>query len=198
MLLKRKTDVETKNHMFNRMHKTETTIKRIKYSTCGYVQRIYGVFSLVILNVFSDKMQENKKYLINYREGRMDCPNLEQRIGSILAHMCYKAGRDFGVELYESDVQWIENNISKNSQNNNRDILWILENSYSGKVRYSPYLMDYLITFFEKFIGMHGIPCNVNRILLYLSGYYRFWYSKKCLNSQYQHFFVEKWLETCR
>ena len=56
-------------------------------------------------------MPENKKYSIDYRLGRMDCPNLEQCIGSILAHACYKAGCDFGVELYESDVQWIEANI---------------------------------------------------------------------------------------
>ena len=31
-------------------------------------------------------MVENKKYPIDIRKGRIDCPNIEQRIGELLAH----------------------------------------------------------------------------------------------------------------
>ena len=141
-------------------------------------------------------MTENKKYPIDSREGRVDCPNLELRIGSLLADMSYKAGIDFGVELFESDVLWIENNISKNLKNNNRYILWRLDDAYNnGK---SPYFMDYAITFYGDFIDMPGIPHNVNRILIYTVGNQSFWYKQKQLIPPYQHFFIERWLETCR
>ena len=76
--------------------------------------------------------------------------------------------------------------------------MWILENSCSEGHKRSPYLLDYIVTFFKKFIDTPGIPPNVNRILLYLNGNYRFWYSQKWTASKHQHFFVEKWLETCR
>ena len=142
-------------------------------------------------------MIENKKCKIDYSEGCLDCPNIDHRIGTLLASAAYQAGRDFGVELYESDEQWIENNISKTSLNNNRDILWGLETASENRKR-SPYFLDYKITFFEKFIDMPGIPPNVNRVLLYLNGNKRFWYRQKQLVPPYQHFFIERWMEICR
>ena len=142
-------------------------------------------------------MVENKKYPIDYRNGCIDCPNLEQRIGSLLANMCYKAGVNFGVELFESDIQWIENNISKTSLNNNRDIFWRLDTTFHAPER-SPYFMDYVMTFFKKFIDMPGIPPNVNRILLYLDGAYSFWYQRRANIPPYQHFFVDSWMRKTR
>lgn len=139
-------------------------------------------------------MSENKKYPIDLRKGRVDCPNLEQRIGEILSNEAFQAGWEFGVELYESDVQWIENNISKNSQNNNRDMLWRFEEIKRG--RHSPHRLDYIATFFEGFIDSPGIPSNVNRILMYTVGRYRAYYSiAVCKIEPYQHFFTERWLD---
>ena len=69
--------------------------------------------------------QGDKKYSIDYRNGGINCPNIEQRVGKILSSRIYKCGLDFGFDgFYESDIQWIENNITKNSQNNIRDIFW--------------------------------------------------------------------------
>jgi len=137
-------------------------------------------------------MTENKKYPIDLRKGRVDCPNLERRIGECLSQEAFRAGWYFGVELYESDIQWIENNISKNSQNKNRDILWRFDNF--GR---SPYLLDYIATFFESFIDTPGIPRNVNRILICAVGNCRAWYQKQEV-APYQHFFVESWLRKTR
>jgi len=58
--------------------------------------------------------------------------------------------------------------------------------------------MDYFITFFSGFIDSPGIPHNVNRILIYTVGNQSFWYKRKQLIPPYQHFFIERWLETCR
>lgn len=138
---------------------------------------------------------ENKKYKIDYVNGRPDCPNIEKRIGYYLSHKAWKVAVDFGFELYESDVQWIENNITKNSQNNNRDIFWRFE---SDEKHMSPYLMDYMATFFETFIDIPGIPRNVNRLLVYTVGNLRAWYNIKMNPAPNQHFFTERWLETCR
>ena len=138
-------------------------------------------------------MTENKKYPIDLRKGCVDCPNTEQRIGKKLNQLAFKMALDFGFDgLYESDIQWIENNISKNSQNNNRDILWCFDN-----YGHSPYLLDYIATFFESFIDTPGIPRNVNRILICAVGRCRAWYSKM-ETEPYQHFFIERWLEKCR
>lgn len=156
--------------------------------------KLYGILKLVdfwlIYRII--RMIENKKYPIDLGKGRVDCPNLERRIGKYLSREAFKAGWIFGVELYESDIQWIENNISKNSQNNNRDILWRFDN-YGC----SPYLLDYIATFFESFIDTPGIPRNVNRILICAVGRCRAWYSK-AETEPYQHFFIERWLEKCR
>ena len=141
-------------------------------------------------------MINDKKYPIDFRNGRIDCPNIEQRIGRLLANYAYKAGFDFGIELYESDIQWIENNITKNSQNKNRDILWRFEdyfNSSKEKKDKSPYITDYLATFFESFIDTPGIPDNVNRLLIVAVGRIRVACKKRNM-MPYQHFFVETWL----
>jgi hypothetical protein len=136
-------------------------------------------------------MVENKKYPIDIDNGRIDCPNIEQRIGRLLANYAYKAG----VELYESDIQWIENNITKNSQNKNRDILWLFEDYFSQpeKKYKSPYICDYVATFFESFIDISGIPDNVNRLLIVAVGRIRVACKKRDI-MPYQHFFVETWL----
>ena len=138
-------------------------------------------------------MIENKKYPIDRRNGRVDCPNIEQRIGESLSSYAYKAGVDFKIELYESDIRWIENNIVNNSQNRNRDIFWRLDGSYKYQGHLSPYILDYMITFFEGFIDTPGTPPNVNRILIVMVGNMRAWLPKFCL-APYQHFFVEAWL----
>lgn len=140
-------------------------------------------------------MVENKKYQIDIRKGRIDCPNIEQRIGELLAHYAYKSAFEFGAEFYESDIQWIENNITKNSQNKNRDILWRFEDYFNPskkKKNKSPYITDYLTTFFESFIDTPGVPDNVNRVLIIAVGIIR-WASKKRNITPYQHFFVEAW-----
>lgn len=147
-------------------------------------------------------MIENKKYPIDYKKGRVVCPNIERRIGDILADHAYKFACDFKFELYESDIQWIENNISKNSQNNTRAIFWKIDNSYirtDGKRR-SRFTLDYEATFFEQFIDTPGIPTNVNRLLIYTVGHLRGAYKDAiCSVAPYQHFFIERWLEkTCR
>ena len=138
-------------------------------------------------------MSEDKMYPIDLRKGRVDCPNIESRIGESLSIYAYKAMRDFGIALYESDIRWIENNIVNNSQNRNRDIFWRIEDYYNHKEYRSPYFLDYEYTFFESFIDTPGIPANVNRLLIYTAGYLHNWVRKLKL-MPYQHFFVEAWL----
>lgn len=132
-------------------------------------------------------MDKSPKYLTDYRKGRPDSPNIEGRIGSLLSLKAYNIALDFGVELYESDVQWIENNITKNSKNNNRDIFWQFD-SYTHLKNKSPYIMDYMATFFGQFIDTHGIPNNVNRLLIYTVGSLNAWYDIKKKSTPYQHF----------
>ena len=140
-------------------------------------------------------MTENKKYPIDLRKGCVDCPNIEQRIGKKLNQLAFKMALDFGLDgLYESDIQWIENNISKNSQNNIRDIFW-KQDSYTYETHKNRYFLDYQATFFEQFIDAPGIPLNVKRLLIYTVGIMRAHYGIK---APYQHFFVERWMETCR
>ena len=86
-------------------------------------------------------MINDKKYPTDFRKGRIDCPNIEQRIGDLLADCAYKFALDYGFELYESDVQWIENNISKNSQNNIRNIFWQIDDAYTNEKNQSKFLM---------------------------------------------------------
>ena len=138
-------------------------------------------------------MKKNKKYPIDYRNGSIKCPNIEQRIGETLSSHAYKCGLYFGFDgFYESDIQWIENNITKNSQNKNRDIFWRFDSWERGK-NISPYFLDYTATFFESFIDTPGIPRNVNRLLIATVGYMRTWY-QKWEPEPYQHFFIESWL----
>lgn len=141
-------------------------------------------------------MTENKKYKFD-ADGHMNCPNIERRIGICLSGKAYSAWLDFGIELYESDIQWLENNITKNSTNNIRDIFWRLDSFERGK-NISPYFLDYTATFFEQFIDMPGIPRNVNRLLIYTVGYERFYYNIKKAPTPYQHFLVESWLRKTR
>lgn len=138
-------------------------------------------------------MIKDKKYPIDYRYGSLDCPNIEQRIGETLSGFMYNCGIDLGFDgFYESDIQWIENNITKNSQNKNRDIFWRLDSWERGK-NISPYFLDYTATFFEGFIDTPGIPRNVNRLLIATVGCMRAYYQKR-KPEPYQHFLVESWL----
>ncbi len=140
-------------------------------------------------------MIKDKKYPIDSIHGRVDCPNIERRIGNILSSHAYKCGLDFGFDgFYESDIQWIENNISKNSQNNIRDIFW-KQDSYTRETHKNKYFLDYKATFFEQFIDAPGIPLNVKRLLIFAVGIMRAYYGIK---APYQHFFIERWMETCR
>ena len=143
-------------------------------------------------------MTENKKYPIDSIHGRVDCPNIEQRIGKTLNQRAWAMAVDFGLDgLYESDIQWIENNITKNSKNNIRDIFW-KQDSYTHETHKNKYILDYYATFFESFIDTPGIPRNVNRLLVATVGYMRAYYYMKREVEPYQHFFVERWMETCR
>ncbi len=139
-------------------------------------------------------MINDKKYPIDFRNGRIDCPNIEQRVGNLLADCVYKFAFDYGFELYESDVRWIENNISKNSQNNIRDIFWQIDDAYTNEKKHSKFLLDYQATFFEQFIDTPDIPANVNRLLIYVVGKFFAHYKIKIDSAPYQHFFVECWL----
>lgn len=143
-------------------------------------------------------MTEDKKYLIDYRAGGLDCPDIERRIGTTLPAQMYSYGINLGFDgFYESDIQWIENNITKNSQNKNRDIFWRLDSCLDREKNISPYFLDYTATFFEQFIDMPGIPRNVNGLLIYTVGRLRAWYNVETV-ALYQHFFIERWMETCR
>jgi len=143
-------------------------------------------------------MIKDKKYPIDNIHGSIDCPNIEQRIGKTLNHGAWAMAVDFGLDgLYESDIQWIENNITKNSQNNIRDIFW-KQDSYTHKTHTNRYFLDYRATFLEQFIDMPGIPRNVNRLLFYTVGCHRAWYDIKVESAPYQHFFIERWMEICR
>ena len=143
-------------------------------------------------------MIENKKYPVNHKKWHIECPNIERRIGDLLANHAYEFSCDFGFELYESDIQWIENNISKNSQNNTRDIFWKIDDAYTDETKHSKYVLDYEATFFEQFIDTSGIPSNVNRLLIYTVGNLRAHYKSAIRSAPYQHFFIERWMETCR
>ena len=128
----------------------------------------------------------------------MDCPNIERRIGQILNHEAWCMASSFGLDgLYESDIQWIENNITKNSKNNIRDIFW-KQDSYTYKTHKSRYLLDYTATFLEQFIDTPGIPQNVNSLLWFVVGKMRAWYDIKVKSAPYQHFLVERWMDKTR
>ena len=143
-------------------------------------------------------MTENKKYPIDLREGRVDCPNIEQRIGEKLNHLACKMALDFGLDgLYESDIQWIEKHITKNSQNNIRDIFW-KQDSYTHETHNNRYFLDYQATFFEQFIDAPDIPCNMKQLLIYAVGNIRGHYYRTRKVKPYQQFFIERWMETCR
>lgn len=143
-------------------------------------------------------MIKDKKYPFDYRHSSLDCPNIEQRIGQTLPTLMYSCGINSGFDgFYESDIQWLETNITKNSQNKNRDIYWRLDSCLDRERNISPYYLDYAATFFEQFINMPGIPRNVNRLLIYIVGCHRAWYYIEPVAS-YQHFFIERWMETCR
>ena len=143
-------------------------------------------------------MTENKKYPIDLIYGRVDCPNIEQRIGKTLNHDAWAMAVDFELDgLYESDIQWIENNITKNSKNNIRDIFW-KQDSYTYETHKNKYILDYCATFFEQFIDVPGIPLNVKRLLIYTVGIMHAYYDMKMEVEPYQHFFVERWMETVR
>ncbi len=143
-------------------------------------------------------MIKDKKYPIDYRNGSIKCPNIEQRIGETLSSHAYTFGVDYGFDgLYESDIQWIENNITKNSKNNIRDIFW-KQDSYTRETHKNKYILDYKATFFESFIDTPGIPRNVNRLLIATVGNMRAYYDMKIEVEPYQHFFVERWMEICR
>lgn len=143
-------------------------------------------------------MTENKKYPIDLRYERVDCPNIERRIGNTLNHDAWAMAVDFGLDgLYESDIQWIENNITKNSKNNIRDIFW-KQDSYTRETHKNKYILDYYATFFEQFIDAPGIPLNVKRLLVYTVGITHSYYDTKIEVEPYQHFFIERWMETCR
>ena len=143
-------------------------------------------------------MINDKKYLIDYGAGSLDCPNIEQRIGKILSSYMFKFGFAFGLDgFYESDIQWIENNITKNSKNNIRDIFW-KQDSYTHKTHTNRYFLDYTATFLEQFMDTPGIPQNVNRLLWFVVGKMRAWYDIKVESAPYQHFLVEMWMDKTR
>lgn len=143
-------------------------------------------------------MKKDKKYPIDYRNSSIKCPNIEQRIGETLSSYAYTFGLDYGLDgLYESDIQWIENNITKNSKNNIRDIFW-KQDSYTRETHKNKYILDYHATFFEQFIDAPGIPLNVKRLLIYTVGIMHAYYDTKIEVEPYQHFFIERWMETCR
>lgn len=143
-------------------------------------------------------MVENKKYPVNNKTGKVECPNIEQRIGNLLANCAYKFALDYGFELYESDVQWIENNISKNSQSNIRDIFWRVDDAYTNEKAKSKFLLDYQATFFEQFIDASGIPPNVNQFLIYVVGKFCAYYKIKIDSAPGQHFFTKRWIRKTR
>lgn len=104
-------------------------------------------------------MNKNVKYPIDYRNGHPDCLGVKKRIGSLLSRKAYNVAVDFGFYLYESDVQWIEKNITKNSTNNNRDIFWRFD-SYTHSKNKSPYVMDYMAIFLNN-----SLMCKVSQLM---------------------------------
>lgn len=142
-------------------------------------------------------MINDKKYPIDYEHAGLDCPDIERRIGRRLNHEAFLMAMFFGLDgLYESDIQWIENNITKNSKNNIRDIFW-KQDSYTYETHTNIYFLDYLATFLEQFMDTPGIPQNVNCLLWCAVGKMRAWYNIEKPQS-YQHFLVESWMRKTR
>lgn len=143
-------------------------------------------------------MINDKKYTIDDEHGGLDCPDIERRIGQRLNREAWCMARAFGLDgFYESDIQWIENNITKNSKNNIRDIFW-KQDSYTHKTHTNRYFLDYTATFLEQFMDTPGIPQNVNRLLWFVVGEMRAWYDIKVESAPYQHFLVEMWMDKTR
>ncbi len=143
-------------------------------------------------------MINDKKYTIDYKYGGLDCSDIERRIGKKLNHEAFVMAMSFGFNgLYESDIQWIEDNITKNSKNNIRDIFW-KQDSYTHETHTNEYFLDYTATFLEQFMNTPGIPQNVNRLLCFAVGNRRAWYDIKVKSAPYQHFLVERWMDKTR
>ena len=136
-------------------------------------------------------MKTDTNYIFGFKavfcNGAQACSRLdmERRIGRKLYKICYT----HSINLYESSVQWIENNISKCSPT--RNIFWKIDDSNTNN-------LPYAIAFFENFIDKPGIPSDVNRALIFFVGYSRALYETYIVVNEplplYHWFFIEHWL----
>ena len=136
-------------------------------------------------------MKTDTNYIFGFKavfcNGAQVCSRLdmERRIGRKLYAICYS----HSINLYESGVQWIENNISKCSPT--RNIFWKIDDSTEND-------LPYAIAFFENFIDKPGIPSDTNRALIFFVGYSRALYETYTIVNEplplYHWFFIEHWL----
>lgn len=127
-------------------------------------------------------MTENKKYKLK------EHPELLSRIGGWL----YYWGHEGNFELSETDIQWIERNITTHR----------LFRAVEGKV-YGfghPNVYAYVVEFLKMFLDTPKIPLQVNKLLIFVIGI-----CKKYDKDQYRapieperEFFIRRWMETCR
>lgn len=123
-------------------------------------------------------MTENKKYKLSQH------PELENRIGGWLCNL----GADGKYEITETDVKWIEKNITTDT----------MFRAIEGKVQ--PYghanLYAYVTEFFKRFLDAPNIPSNVNKLLIYIIGVCAE-YDKRQYGFPIEptrQFFIERWL----
>ena len=133
--------------------------------------------------------KEDILYELSYEDykGTPTLPDIERRIGSRL----YRTAAKYKLKLNESDVIWIENNISKNSKH--RDLFWLIDSTEPKNRNIET--LNYIATFFNQFIDMPDIPRNVNKVLIALSGEYWAWYKKWVKDFGSRDFLIERWLE---
>lgn len=110
-------------------------------------------------------------------------PELERRIGDSL----YAFGCDGKYELYESDVLWIEKNITSHP------LFRVVDKTAQRGLN----VYEYNNIFYEQFLNAPKIPKRVQKLLTYSLGVCKE-YNKRQNNNKIpetQRFFCELWLE---
>ena len=127
-------------------------------------------------------MIENKVYFLKKN------PELQSRIGGWL----YNLGRDANFELSETDVRWIERNITSHR------LFRVIEGNVSPYGHSNTYA--YVAEFFLMFLDTPETPVKVNKLLVYVIGI-----CKTFDKNQYEAsieptriFFIQRWMEICR
>ena len=126
------------------------------------------------------KIQTQEDKQVNVSWGNEE---LKKRIGWML--LCTAEYAEFS--LYESDVKWIEKNIATHP----------LFRTINNTIEYGPNVYEYMVLFFERFLGVPGIPPRVSKLLAYEVGHDREMNRRQHNNNvpSTQRFFCELWLQ---